>query len=189
MRGAAGRRPTLVSATVFTAGGGHHRVDAGGQTRVEIPRAETRDDFRFNDSFAERVGQRTFQTVASDDAEIVALLKSEKDRPIFAVFPPDLPVLREAYGVLVRRGLRREPLIDGDDDLIRSLALKLHQFSVEPRNRFRADHSGEIVAMVRRWGRQTRGGGDDRSTERGDESPPDHPDRPGQLSHQGAPAY
>ena len=145
-------------AAVFAASGRHQRVHAGGQAGVEIPGAKRRDQLVFDDLLAQGVGQGAFEPVAGHDADVVTLLKQEKHGAIFPLLLANPPLLGDAHGVVLDRGVGLHPRIDRDHQLVGGVAHELREFGVELLRGVAAHHTGVVVEVIRGYGRNHLGG-------------------------------
>ena len=110
---------------VFAFDRGQNRLYARRQAAVEITGPEARRDFFINDTFAERIRQRTFQPIAHLEKHFVVLNENEEHRSVVFIFLAHLPRARHPYGVIVNGRVRLHLRKHSHDDLVGGLAFKL----------------------------------------------------------------
>jgi hypothetical protein len=125
-----------------------HGVDSSLNTAGIVSSTKLGDDYLSDNSLADGVGQRAFQSASRRDEKFVIVDEDEKDGPI-VLFPGSrFPGIVGIRGVLGDLSVRRKTGVDGDEDLTRGIAFELLELIVNGRRGCRIDHTrliGEIT--------------------------------------------
>lgn len=134
---------------VFAPRCGQDRIHAASDAGIEIPGAELRPDLVIDDIIGRDVGDRSLQTIADLDPHLPILRKDEEDSPIILPLLAYAPRRRRALGEILELVVAGHGRVDGDDDLIRRLALVVGEFRIERAYGGWRKQSGLIVNVLR----------------------------------------
>ena len=138
------------SSPVFAFGCGHDGLHAHGKSAVVVAGFEMRGDLFFNNSLAQRIGQNAFETITNLQIHFAILNEHEENRAVVFDFLPDAPPPRHADRVIFNGRIRLHLRVDGNDDLLGSLALEFLELLVQLRRDLRRDDVRVIIEVLRR---------------------------------------
>lgn len=115
---------------VFALNGGQNRLYARSTAAIKIAVVKTRRDLLVNNPFAKRIRQHGFQSIADLQKHLVALDKNKKHRAVVSILLTDFPGPRHADGVIINGRIRLHRRVDGDQDLVERLPLKIFERAV-----------------------------------------------------------
>ena len=141
----------------------HHLFRGGLHAAREVARAEARLRVVLDDAGGADVRQRALETVADLDAHLPIVHEHEEDDPVVLVLLADLPRPEGGGREVLDGGVRGQPAVDVDEDLVRRLALELRETLVEdgqararPRLRRGRSRTGRAARGRRRRGGASR---------------------------------
>jgi len=145
------------SACVFPLAGGDHAGDGVGEARGVVARTEVGFEF-FNDAKAFGIGETGLETIADFNALFAILNENEENGAVVFVFESDAPGLVKTVGIVLDAGVGLHLGVDGHEELVRRVALKLGELFVErARDGFGDDFGKVVEEAFGDWGEDLRG--------------------------------
>jgi len=138
------------SSFVFAFGCRDDGLNSRSKPAIKITRFESRGNLFINDLFAERIGQRSFQSIADLQKYFVGLYENKKSRPVVFCLLTDCPGSKNPDGVTFNGRIRLHFWENRHHNLFGTLALKRFKRLVQLQRRGRGNNLGVIVEILGR---------------------------------------